>query len=114
VLHAEGFKGLLIFLVAAGIIVPLFHRARIGTVLGFLLVGVALGPYGLGRLSADYPWLWYLTFDDPDRAMRLVSSCRCSGCGSCGDMSWAWVPSRSLLRPWRLAFWCTSRAGSLR
>ena len=25
--HAEGFKGLVIFLVVAGIIVPLFHRA---------------------------------------------------------------------------------------
>jgi K+:H+ antiporter len=61
-------KGLLIFLVAAGIIVPFFHRARIGTVLGFLLVGVALGPFGLGRLVETYPWLWYLTFDEPERA----------------------------------------------
>ena len=38
-LHAEGFKGLLLFLIAAGIFIPLFHRARIGPVLGFLLVG---------------------------------------------------------------------------
>lgn len=41
-LHAEGFKGLLLFLIAAGIFIPLFHRARIGPVLGFLLVGLAL------------------------------------------------------------------------
>jgi CPA2 family monovalent cation:H+ antiporter-2 len=67
VLHAQDLKGLLIFLVAAGIVVPLFHRARIGTVLGFLVVGVALGPFGLGRLVETYPWLWYLTFDDPER-----------------------------------------------
>lgn len=71
-LHAEGFKGLLIFLVVAGVIVPLFHRARIGTVLAFLLVGVVLGPYGLGRLAPDHPWLWYVTFDDPDRALPLA------------------------------------------
>jgi monovalent cation:H+ antiporter-2, CPA2 family len=72
VLHADGFKGLLIFLVTAGIIVPLFHRARIGTVLGFLVVGVALGPYGLGRLAETYPLLWYVTFDDPERVAPLA------------------------------------------
>jgi K+:H+ antiporter len=65
VLHAEGLKGLIIFLVVAGVIVPLFHRARIGTVLGFLIAGVVLGPHGLGRLDAAYPWLRYVTFDDP-------------------------------------------------
>ncbi len=66
--HTGELKAFLIFLVAAGIIVPFFHRARIGTVLGFLLVGVALGPFGLGRLIETYPWLWYLTFDQPERA----------------------------------------------
>jgi CPA2 family monovalent cation:H+ antiporter-2 len=71
-LHAEGFKGFLIFLVAAGIIVPLFHRARIGTVLGFLLVGVVLGPFGLGRLADTYPALRYVTFDDPERVAPLA------------------------------------------
>jgi len=65
VLHAEGLKGLIIFLVVAGVIVPLFHRARIGTVLGFLMAGVVLGPNGVGRLAAMYPWLHYVTFDDP-------------------------------------------------
>jgi CPA2 family monovalent cation:H+ antiporter-2 len=72
VLHAEGFKGLLIFLVAAGIFVPLFHRARIGTVLGFLLIGLALGPHGLGQLVPAYPWLNYVTFDHPERAEVLA------------------------------------------
>jgi CPA2 family monovalent cation:H+ antiporter-2 len=71
-LHAEGFKGFLIFLVAAGVIVPLFHRARIGTVLGFLLVGVVLGPFGLGRLAEAHPWLRHVTFDDPARVAPLA------------------------------------------
>ncbi|WP_137043994.1 monovalent cation:proton antiporter-2 (CPA2) family protein [Pseudolabrys sp. FHR47] len=71
-LHAEGFKGLIIFLIAAGVIVPLFHRARISTVLGFLLVGVILGPFGLGRLAAEVPWVSYVTFDNPRTAEPLA------------------------------------------
>jgi K+:H+ antiporter len=72
VLHAEGLRGLIIFLVVAGVIVPLFHRARIGTVLGFLIAGVVLGPHGLGRLAAEHTWLQYVTFDDPERAAVLA------------------------------------------
>lgn len=71
-LHVDNFKAFLLFLAIAGVVVPLFHRARIGTVLAFLLAGVALGPHGLGRLAADHPWLWYVTFDNPDRAMPLA------------------------------------------
>jgi CPA2 family monovalent cation:H+ antiporter-2 len=72
VLHAEGLKSILIFLVAAGIIVPLLHRLRVGTVLGFLLVGMALGPYGLGHLAKFFPWLQYVTLEDPERAEPLA------------------------------------------
>jgi len=72
VLHAEGLKGLIIFLVVAGVIVPLFHRARIGTVLGFLIAGVVLGPHGLGRFVDVHPWLHYVTFDDPKRGEALA------------------------------------------
>ncbi|MGE5163114.1 MAG: cation:proton antiporter [Sphingobacteriales bacterium] len=71
-LHVEGLKGLIIFLVVAGVIVPLFHRARIGTVLGFLIAGAVLGPHGIARLAADYPWLTYITFDDPARGEALA------------------------------------------
>jgi len=72
VLHAENLKGLIVFLVVAGIIVPLFHRARIGTVLGFLIAGVAVGPHGLGRLAESHPWIRYITFDDPHRSEALA------------------------------------------
>jgi CPA2 family monovalent cation:H+ antiporter-2 len=71
-LEVDGFKNFLIFLVAAGVIVPLFHRAQIGTVLGFFIVGAALGPYGIGLLIESYPWLWYVTFDDPQQAAPLA------------------------------------------
>lgn len=71
-LHAENLKGLIVFLVVAGVIVPLFYRARIGTVLGFLIAGVVLGPHGLGQLEASYPWIRYITFDDPKRGEALA------------------------------------------
>jgi CPA2 family monovalent cation:H+ antiporter-2 len=72
VLHAEHLKGILIFLVAAGIIVPLLHRLKLGTVLGFLLVGLLLGPYGLGNLASQFPILKYITLDDPKVAEPLA------------------------------------------
>ncbi len=71
-LHAEGLKGLIIFLVVAGVIVPLFHRARIGTVLGFLIAGVVLGPHGLGRFADQHAWIGYVTFDDSARGAVLA------------------------------------------
>jgi CPA2 family monovalent cation:H+ antiporter-2 len=72
VLHAENLKGLIVFLVVAGVIVPLFHRAKIGTVLGFLIAGVVLGPHGLGHFADSHPWIHYITFDDPTRGEALA------------------------------------------
>ena len=70
-LHEEHLKSILIFLVAAGIIVPLLHRF-LGTVLGFLLVGLVLGPYGIGYLDDHYPILRYITLEDPKEAEPLA------------------------------------------
>lgn len=36
---------------AAVILVPLFKRAKLGTVLGYLMAGVAVGPFGLNRVG---------------------------------------------------------------
>ena len=47
----------LVFLVTAGVVAPLFFRLRVSPVLGFLLAGVLLGPYSLGRLVGRAPWL---------------------------------------------------------
>jgi CPA2 family monovalent cation:H+ antiporter-2 len=65
--HAAWLKDVVVFLAAAGLVVPFFHRARIGAVLGFLLVGVAVGPDGLSRFSDVVPWLRYVTIDDAAR-----------------------------------------------
>ena len=51
------YKETLLFLVTAGVVAPLFFRLRISPVLGYLLAGVALGPYGLGAIARKAPWL---------------------------------------------------------
>ncbi len=56
----------LVILGAAGIVIPLFARLRITPVIGFILVGLVVGPYGLGRLVFDHPWLEYITISDPE------------------------------------------------
>jgi CPA2 family monovalent cation:H+ antiporter-2 len=61
--HAFPFlREILLFLSLAGILIPTLQRLRINQVLGFLAVGVLLGPYGLGRLASGHAWLGWLTF----------------------------------------------------
>lgn len=55
----------LVILGAAGIVIPVFHRFRITPVIGFILIGIAVGPFGLGKLVYEYPWLNHFTITDP-------------------------------------------------
>ncbi|QIG81455.1 cation:proton antiporter domain-containing protein [Stakelama tenebrarum] len=57
---------ILLFLVAAGLIIPLTHRIRISPVLGFLCVGLLIGPYGLGRLAGTWPVLEHVVVHDAE------------------------------------------------
>ncbi|MEH6664615.1 MAG: cation:proton antiporter [Brevundimonas sp.] len=62
--HAGEYKDLVVFLAAAGVLVPIFSRFRISPVLGFLAAGVLLGPDGLGRFADVAPWVSWLTITD--------------------------------------------------
>src|SRR3712207_4569692 len=62
--HPSDFKEALIILGAAGVVVPLFHRLRVSPVLGFMIVGMAVGPSGFGALARDVPWLSAVTITD--------------------------------------------------
>ncbi len=78
------YKETLLFLVTAGVIAPLFFRLRVSPVLGYLLAGVALGPYGLGSIDLKAPWLNALAINVEaiDRIAALASSRSCSPWGS--------------------------------
>ena len=56
----------LVILGAAGIVIPVFARFRITPVIGFILVGLLVGPYGLGRMVYEQSWLAYVTITDPE------------------------------------------------
>ncbi|WP_210484676.1 cation:proton antiporter [Microvirga antarctica] len=62
----------ILFLATAGIVVPLFHRLKISPVLGFLGAGALLGPYGLGRLTAEHPWINWLTLTNQEETSHLA------------------------------------------
>jgi len=71
--HAFPFlREVLLFLGLAGILIPTLQRLRINQVLGFLAAGALLGPFGLGRLAQDLPWLGLLTFPNNDNVAMLA------------------------------------------
>jgi CPA2 family monovalent cation:H+ antiporter-2 len=61
----SGFSDALVILGAAGIVIPAFARLRITPVIGFILVGMIVGPSGLGSLTGEFPWLNYLSISNP-------------------------------------------------
>ena len=55
------FKDALIVLGTAAVVAPVVHRLKVSPVLGFLVVGAALGPHGLGRLAEHSRAIDWLT-----------------------------------------------------
>ena len=65
-MHAEtlDLREVVVFLIAAGIVVPLVRRLTISPVLSFLVVGLVIGPHGLARFVESLPWLRYAVISD--------------------------------------------------
>jgi monovalent cation:H+ antiporter-2, CPA2 family len=62
---SAGLSDAVVVLGAAGLVIPAFARLRISPVIGFILVGIIVGPFGLGTLVERMPWLFYVTISDP-------------------------------------------------
>ena len=61
-----------VFLAAAGLVIPFAKRLRISPVLGFLLIGLAVGPHGLARFAEQHTWLRYFLITDVDGVHALA------------------------------------------
>jgi CPA2 family monovalent cation:H+ antiporter-2 len=68
----QGISDTLVVLGAAGLVIPTFARARISPVIGFILVGLLVGPSGLGAWVGRFPWLYYITITNPS-AMEPIA-----------------------------------------
>lgn len=65
-MHVEtlNLREVMVFLFAAGIVVPLVRRLRISPVFGYLVVGLAIGPHGVVRFADALPWLRHFAITD--------------------------------------------------
>lgn len=66
-LGGTGLHDAVLILGAAGVVIPAFARLKISPVIGFILVGAAIGPFGLGSFVGRHPLLEPLTITNVDR-----------------------------------------------
>ncbi|MEZ5956675.1 MAG: cation:proton antiporter [Hyphomonadaceae bacterium] len=62
----------LVFLGATCVLIPALKKARVSTVMGFLIIGVAMGPHVLGRLAQFWPWLGAFEFEQSAPTLLLA------------------------------------------
>ena len=60
-IETSALSDVLVILGATGVVIPAFHSLRLSPVVGFILVGMLVGPHGLGALVSTYPWVGLIT-----------------------------------------------------
>src|SRR5262245_30208024 len=66
------FKDAIVILGAAAIVVPLFHSLKLSPVLGYIIIGMVVGPFGLGALAAELPWLSMITISEREGIQQVA------------------------------------------
>lgn len=65
-IETDGFRNLVVVLGSAGVAIPAFTALRISPVIGFILIGIVIGPFGLAQLVDSYPWLRNVTIPNAE------------------------------------------------
>ncbi|WP_119268405.1 cation:proton antiporter domain-containing protein [Taklimakanibacter deserti] len=68
----SAYKEALIFLGTAGVVIPIFRKLGLSSILGFLIVGALIGPNMLGKLAETWPWLANFVFTESEELSRLA------------------------------------------
>lgn len=61
----------LLFLGATCVVVPGLKLLRMSSVMGFLIIGAAMGPHVLGQLASQYPWLSAFELENAEPTLLL-------------------------------------------
>ncbi len=83
-----------IYLFAAVLIVPVAARLGIGAVLGYLLAGIAIGPWGLGFISDVDEILHFSELGVVFLMFIIGLELNPASCGRCAVLSLVSVPRR--------------------
>lgn len=62
----SSYRDAIVVLGTAGVIVPFAKRFRVNSIIAFMACGALLGPFGLGGLVAEVPFLSTITVSSPD------------------------------------------------
>lgn len=61
-----------LFFALGSLIIPVLRYFKIPTALGYLLAGIAIGPYGLGTLVSTFPFLDVISLEDAEHVKILA------------------------------------------
>ena len=61
-----------LFFALGSLIIPLLRSFKIPTALGYLLAGIAVGPYGLGALASTFPFLNVVSLEEAEHVKILA------------------------------------------
>ena len=61
-----------VYLATAALVIPAAKRFKVSPILGFLLVGLAVGPNGLARLADEHTWLQHVLITDVEGVRALA------------------------------------------
>ena len=71
-LNINDLSDAIVILGAAGLVIPAFARFKITPIIGFILIGIAVGPAGLGSWVDDIPWLKWITISEPEAMLPFA------------------------------------------
>lgn len=63
--------GTLTFFGIAGIIIPLLERIKISPMLGYIICGAIIGPFGIAQFSELYPWIGSIAINNTETVYNL-------------------------------------------